>query len=378
MKATSKKFFFVLLSTLFVFSMLFPVSVYADNPNSTLGTETPYMYCAFLDANGKQVDGNALPSGDYTVDVIVADMANASILQFTASYDSSVITAHSVTRTIADDAQSNVSLGGIKDENDILVIALASENDNYTALDADCGTSIATLAVTIDAGEGTIDFEDYFTFSNDPDLTFLEADYADGYNDAYVTDVNAETAYNTYLMIADASPEFLSISAKVVIATSLDGEAGEDGIGGISIYSDVNSEPIATTASDGTFTALVPRGTKKLVITNHSFENGVHSADSEGCTIDREVTLGGKQSVNYQGVIPIIVCDYNGDGLVSPADKQTFSRAYGATTSDSNYNVYCNLNADNLVSSADNQILNRFMGKVNKSYAYPDKTLENE
>lgn len=375
MKAASKKFFFVLLSTLLI-SMLVPVSASADNPNSTLGTETPYMYCAFLDANGKQVDGNALASGDYTVDIIVSDMANASILQFTAEYDSDVITSHSVLRTIADDAGSDVSLGGIKDENNILVVALASEDDNSTALDADCGTSIATMQVTVDAGEEeTVDFEDVFSFSNDPDLTFLEADYADGYDDAYVTDVNAETAYNTYLMIADASPEFLTVSAKVVIATTLDGESGEDGIGGISIYSDVNEAPLATTAADGTFTALVPRGTNKLIITNHSFENGVHSADSEGCTIDREVTLSGKQNVNYEGVIPIIVCDWNGDGSVTTADLQTFNRAKDSITTDDNYNVYCNLNADTSVTTADKQIFNRFKGSVDRNYTYNAKQL---
>lgn len=377
MKATSVKFFFVLLSTLLIFSMLLPISASAENPNSNLGTETPYMYCAFLDANGKQVDGNALASGNYTVDVIVSDMEHASVMQFTADYDSSVITALSVTRTVADDANSSVSLGGIKDENDKLVIALASEDENYSALDADCGTSIATLAVTVDADGETIDFEDYFTFSNDPDLTFLEADFDDGYDDAYVTDVTVATDYNTYLMNADASPEFLTVSGQVVIATSLDGESGEDGIGGISIYNDVNFEPLATTAADGTFTALVPRGTKKLILTNHSFENGEHAADSEGCTIDREVSISGKANVDYEGVIPIIVCDYNGDGSVSGADKAYFLNAFNAERGDANWNDYCNLNGDNSITGADKAYFLTFSGYVvNGEYEYAERLLQ--
>lgn len=374
MKATSKKFFFVLISTLFIFTMLSPVSAYAQG---TLGSETPYMYCAFTDAEGKMVDGNALTAGDYRVDVIVSDMDNASILQFTADYDEEVITSLEVTETIADDAESNVSLGGIKDENDgKLVVALASENDNYTALDAESGTRIASMDVTVETSAQTIDFEDYFTFSNDPDLTFIEADYADGYNDAYVTDTTAQTAYNTYLMIADASPEFLSVSAKVVMATSLDGESGTDGIGGISIYTDVNYDPVAVTAEDGTFTALVPRGTNKLIITNHSFENGEHALDSTGTTIDRTVNISGKSSVNYEGVIPIIVCDWNSDGAVTSGDKQKFNGALQATMGSEAYKRYFDLNGDDAITSGDKQIFNRFAGNVTPSYTYQTRMLQ--
>ncbi len=376
MKATLRKFFFVLLSTLLI-SMLLPMSASAENPNSTLGNETPYMYCTFLDAEGKEVDGNALSAGDYTVDVRVGEMANASILQFTADYDSTVITALSVTGTIADDANSSVSLGGIKDENDKLVIALVSEDENNSALTNEFGTSIATMAVTIDAAEGTtVDFEDVFSFSNDPDLTFLEADYADGYNDAYVTDTTVTTPYNTYLMTADSSPNFLTVSGKVVIATQLDGETGENGIGGISVYPNVNYDPAAVTASDGTFTASVPRGTTSLILSNHTFENGVHSLNSEGCTIDREVTLGGKTSVNYNGVIPVITCDWNSDGAVSPADKQTLLRQTGKMSTDEDFYVYCDINSDGSVSPADKQVYLRFVGSVDSNYEYPAKTLQ--
>lgn len=374
MKATSKKFFFVLISTLFIFTMLSPVSAYAQG---TLGSETPYMYCAFTDAEGKMVDGNALTAGDYRVDVIVSDMDNASILQFTADYDEEVITSLEVTETIADDAESNVSLGGIKDENDgKLVVALASENDNYTALDAESGTRIASMDVTVETSAQTIDFEDYFTFSNDPDLTFIEADYADGYNDAYVTDTTAETAYNTYLMIADASPEFLSVSAKVVMATSLDGESGTDGIGGISIYTDVNFDPVAVTAEDGTFTALVPRGTNKLIITNHSFENGEHALNSTGTTIDRTVNISGKSSVNYEGVIPIIVCDWNSDGAITVADKSNFNAALQSTKGSEGYRQYFDLNGDNAVTVADKSNFNIFNGNVNRNYTYQTRMLQ--
>ena len=174
----------------------------------------------------------------------------------------------------------------------------------------------------------------------------------------------------------DPGEDTITVSGKVVIANSLDGESGEDGIVGIDVYADLNDAPVATTAADGTFTATVPAGTTSLYFTNHAFANGViDSANDEGCTIDRTVTLSGTADVTG-AVIPIIVCDYNGDGAVSAADSQTFSRAMGAKTTSANYNVYCNLNADGSVSAADKQIYNKFLGKVRKNYTYQAKSLD--
>ncbi len=166
-----------------------------------------------------------------------------------------------------------------------------------------------------------------------------------------------------------------TVSGKVVIATTYEGDTGEDGITGINIYNDLSSQPLGTTDENGDFSVVVPAETSSLVFSNHTFENGEHHIDSEGCTIDRTVTLTGTTDIS--GVtVPIIICDYNGDGAVSAADKQTFSRAMASTVSDSNYNVYCNLNADSGVSAADKQILSRFMGNVKVSYQYPELILE--
>ena len=166
-----------------------------------------------------------------------------------------------------------------------------------------------------------------------------------------------------------------TVSGKVVIATTYEGDTGEDGITGINIYNGLSSQPLGTTDENGDFSVVVPAETSSLVFSNHTFENGEHHIDSEGCTIDRTVTLTGTTDIS--GVtVPIIICDYNGDGAVSAADKQTFSRAMASTVSDSNYNVYCNLNADSGVSAADKQILSRFMGNVKVSYQYPELILE--
>ena len=210
--------------------------------------------------------------------------------------------------------------------------------------------------------------------------------YIDALGEVITSINNAEAISDTYtatthLVMAENNleieevPDGITVSGTVTIATSLDGESGEDGIVGIDVYVDVNSEPVATTAADGTFTAVIPSGTTELILSNHLFENGEHSADSEGCTIDRTVTLSGTASVEG-AVIPIIVCDYNADGAVTSADKGLFNRALNARSGDANWNVYCNLNGDAAITSADKGIFNRFNGKVSKAYQYQEKALD--
>lgn len=203
-------------------------------------------------------------------------------------------------------------------------------------------------------------------------------------------DKKVSVAYNAYshLVIAENNLEIydgeeeppvsndITVSGKVVIATQLSGSVGEDGIVGINIYTDVNEDPVGTTAADGTFTVTVPNGTTSLTFSNHQFANGAHTADSTGCTIDRTVTLSGNANVAYEGVIPIIICDWNADGSVSPFDKQTFMRQVGKTSSDPDFNVYCDLNSDGSVSPFDKQVYLRLSGNVGPSYAYPALSLD--
>ena len=177
-------------------------------------------------------------------------------------------------------------------------------------------------------------------------------------------------------MTADASPDFLTVSGKVVIANSLDGESGSVGIGDIAVYSDVNFEPLAISTDNGTFTAAVPRGTKNLIFTNYSFENGEHAVDSQGSTIDRMVAINGKQNVSSTSVIPIIVCDYNKDGAVTPADKVALNSQINKTVEDGDYKAVYNLNGDNAVTPADKVIFNLFSGKIGKDYTYTERMLQ--
>lgn len=133
--------------------------------------------------------------------------------------------------------------------------------------------------------------------------------------------------------VESVGPKTISVSGTINIATNLDGTQSSAGIGGIDILA--NGVVVATSASDGTFTANVPVGTTELTI------------HRDKVTVDRTVTLSGNSDIS--GVkIPVAICDYNGDNLINSTDFMTFVSAYTGE-----YNVYCDFNGDNVVNGTD-------------------------
>lgn len=133
--------------------------------------------------------------------------------------------------------------------------------------------------------------------------------------------------------VESVGPKTISVSGTINIATNLDGTQSSAGIGGIDILA--NGVVVATSASDGTFTANVPVGTTELTI------------HRDKVTVDRTVTLSGNSDIS--GVkIPVAICDYNGDNLINGTDFMTFVSAYTGE-----YNVYCDFNGDNVVNGSD-------------------------
>lgn len=133
--------------------------------------------------------------------------------------------------------------------------------------------------------------------------------------------------------VESVGPKTISVSGTINIATNLDGTQSSAGIGGIDILA--NGVVVATSASDGTFTANVPVGTTELTI------------HRDKVTVDRTVTLSGNSDIS--GVkIPVAICDYYGDNLINGTDFMTFVSAYTGE-----YNVYCDFNGDNVVNGTD-------------------------
>ena len=346
------KFFAALFITLVFSVSLFGVNAYAAE--NTLGFEEPYLYCEFFDENNQQVDGNALTSGDYTVNVMLEGMESLSVFQYTVWYDTSVVTDIS-TEVVITDTYSDLSLGGTKTTdlgNGIsrFVLALASTDDACTALDQGGAVTVSSMTVTVDCGENVIDFIDYFDFVTDPDLTFIEADYGDGIEDAYVLDTTVSTTYETYLMTADVTPPFgaatITVSGRISIAGDSTGSATEYGLRGVKVYAyDNNDNVIAETVSNssgeastwGEYSLEVPVGTTQFMV-------GDYNSDT---IINRPFTIAGDADVTDADVA-VIMCDYNDDGVVNSMDKAEFNGYYKG-----GYYTYADFNDDNSVNSMD-------------------------
>ncbi len=165
----------------------------------------------------------------------------------------------------------------------------------------------------------------------------------------------------------------ITVSGKVTIATSADGNTGTSGIGGVYIYVAGEDEAAGVTAADGTFSVTVPQGTTSLVLSNYAFSNGAHTGT--GSTIDRTVTLAGTADVAYAGNIPIIVCDYNQNGTVNGADYQVWSDLLNARSTDANYNAFYDVNANGAINGADYQVWSTYLG-LTASFTYPALALD--
>ncbi|MCH5320800.1 MAG: hypothetical protein J1E36_03500 [Eubacterium sp.] len=177
------------------------------------------------------------------------------------------------------------------------------------------------------------------------DKAYYDTEDKDNY-DAQVTDVyRVDTALQRAEIALEEAPsdDTITISGTIKIATNTTGTASTVGIVGIGVY--VDGELVATSEKDGTFTAVVPKGTTELTIKGDT-------------TIDRIVTLTGEADVTG-AIIPIVICDYNRDKLINTIDYSVFGTALSGA-----YNVYCDFNGDSNVNTLDYGVFGAFYGKT--------------
>jgi hypothetical protein len=355
MKINSKNLFAALLTVILTLNIVVPFQVYAQS--DTLGTESPSFKATFTDSNNNVADGNSLDTGVYTVSIKLFGMKTVSVFQLTANYTDD-ITINSVS-TVAD-TDSSFSVGAVKNENNSLVVVLASENDDTSAITD--GEAMVTMTITINKSG---DFSEYFVISADPELTFIEADYADGFDPAYVLVGNEETDdYFPYITV-DMSPavatDSYSVTGQITIATNLDGSQGDTGIVGITASVDVNGETVSAVSDENGYYTLsgLPEGVYDMVLSGPT-------------TIDRNVTLTVSADKAVDGIItvsavPICICDYVKNGIVNAYDKTVFNNAFYGE-----YNVYCDLIPNNVINAYDKTVFNTFF---NNDVEYVDVTL---
>lgn len=349
MKNSLKRFCAALLTLIFASICCVPFFAFAQT--GTLGTEAPYVYATFKDGDDIVADGNELEAGRYTVDIHLKGMKSVSIFQITAVTNN--ITINSVS-TIAD-VDNTFSCGAIVNENDSFVAVLATENDDTSVITD--GAVMVTLDVTVSVAG---DFANMFVISTDPDLTFVEADYGDGVEDAYVCTENEGMTYAlmTYDMSPVLAPTTFSVNGSITVAESIDGTLGSVGIGGITVSVD-GTDISAVTANDGSYTLSgLEKGTYTLSISGQT-------------TIDRKITLvvDGDKSVE---AVPVVICDYSRDTYVDNTDLLVFNNSYGSDKESELYNLYCDFNQDGFVDNTDALLFNTF---YNSSIQYEEVIL---
>ncbi|MGN0533448.1 MAG: hypothetical protein ACI4IK_03735 [Eubacterium sp.] len=317
------------------------------------------------DANGNLVNEGATVYSQKTWDAYVTALAKAIDVATTGN-------SASYTHKTADYVElvENKTTGAKE-----LAESYTAQNSTCYSVDTALQTAEIALTpseavtVTVTPVEGTTATVDGVAYSapvayEKGDTVSIGITVADGYTFDYLL-VNGEKVfvtefpYDIYLeedvtvepVVTKLAPTGITVSGTIMIATDATGTTYTKGLSGISIVA--NGEVVATSASDGTFTATVPAGTTELTITGDT-------------SIDRTVTLAGDADVTG-AVIPLVMCDYNKDKVVNATDLTAFLGYYSG-----DYYVYADFNVDSNVNAAD---LTSFLGIYGNDVNYAALTI---
>jgi hypothetical protein len=257
-------------------------------------------------------------------------------------------------------ADTVLQIAEIALENTKVITVNEAENGTIAINDEEFTTPVKVAVSEDDTAKLTAIPNSGYAFTGfEIDGEFIPVDAIVNGDPAYTVDENGLYSYNlkvandvTVTPVFEEASTGLTITGTVTIATDVIGTKYTIGIGGIDIVA--NGEVVATSASDGTFTAVVPAGTTELTVTGPS-------------TIDRTVTLSGTSDLTGV-IIPIVMADYNTDHYINSTDMTYFSASYSGA-----YNVYCDYNGDGLVNSTDMSIFSSFL---NKTIVYTDLSLD--
>lgn len=363
MSNTFKKFCATLLTVILIISVSVPFFAFAENEG--ISTEiSPSITATFTDTNGDECDGGELEVGEYNVNLVLSGMNNFSIFQIDAEYTDD-ITINSVSTIVDND--SSLRLGSDINEDNSFIYIIATDNDEYSVI-ANPQTMI-TMNVTVNTAG---DFADYFIVHKDPQLTFVEASYADGFDKAYVDISNDadDNAVNT--LTIDMSPVLgantYTVKGQILIATVTDCSATSKGVNGITVS--VNGTDVSdvtkydeTLDENGYYTLSgLTEGTYTLTIAGPTtIDRGVR--DSVTLIVSSDKAVDGVINVD---AVPIVICDYNHDSYINNADTGLYFTAYAE------YNPYMDINAEGHCNNADFGLYLAFVGKT---ITYTDLTL---
>lgn len=333
-----------LISAIFVFICLPQITSAATG---TLGDETPYVYFTYENAEtGETADGNQLDAGTYNVSIHLSGMANSSIVQVTGTYDAESASVASTPVAVLSDTVTDMESMGYILENGNIVFGFVSTNDACSALGDD--VVIAEIQVTF---AQACDAETVINVSVSPDLTFALADYGDGLDDEYSLTADADKDVNytgtLYPMTCDVTPAFgYDVSGAIVIMTNSNGDTkGTPAYGEytINVYSNADKTDLVKSV-----TSVMSENANNFVI--DSLTRGTYYATvSGGFAMPRDLIINVGNSDISKNVIPIAICNYDGDNVVTANDAlMVYAEASSGT------NDFCyDLDGDDVVTAND-------------------------
>lgn len=346
-KNYSKAILIALLSVICAVFVFICLPQNASAATGTLGSEEPYVYFTYNSVeDDAQADGNELSAGTYKVSVHMSGMANGSVLQVSASYNTEMASVAATPVSLLSDTVTDMeSMGYLLGEGDI-VFGFVSTNDAFSSLGED--VVIAEFEMTF---AQDCDAETVITVSESPDFTFAQADYGDGYDDEYSLTLNSDKDVNytgtLYVMTCDVTPQFgYDVSASLVVMTDSNGSTSNVPVYGeytIDVYRDSDRTDLVTTVK-----SVKSENTNSFVI--EGLTDGTYYATISGMYAitrsDITIVVNGSDIVGT--MIPLMVCDLNCDGATGSDDAITVYQQMAGDNA-----LYCDLNGDGAVGSDD-------------------------
>lgn len=321
-----------------------PFASYAQT--GTLGQDSPEIYCTY-EQDGQIVDGNKLTAGTYDVSFVLSGMSDLSVFEVTATYDTDQVTVEPAPLSlISDDDSALDSMGYILSDGNI-VFGFVSTKEDCSTVEGE--QIIATVKMTF---ASDCDAEDYITVSENPNLTFAQADYGDGYDDEYaLVESYPDYVGELHPMTCDVTPGFgHSVKGNIVVMTNSNGETNGVAVYGeykIDVYADAAKSDLVTSVFSARSTNENNQIVNEFII--DSLTDGTYYATiSSQYAISRDIIIRVNGDDIVAQPIAIVACDFNTDGDITAMDAGTVY-----VQAASGQAPYCDLNGDGDITAMD-------------------------
>lgn len=317
---------------------------------AALGNEAPELYFQYYNSDGDEVDGNNLSAGTYNVNIMLSGIENISTVEVTATYDSSVTLEQATPSQLLSDNVTNMNSMGYILDNGKMVFGFVSTEDASTSLGGD--VLLASFAATF---TDSCDAADVISVLDNPNLTFVQADYNDGYDNEYA--INTQYAdYNgsLYPMTADVSPaqgtDTYNVNGSIVIMTDPVGNTNGVAVSGeymVDVFSDENRTNLVKTVQSTEF--VDQSGVKSNTFVIENLSDGIYylTISSKYAISRDDITLIVNGADISASKIPIIACNFNGDEYINSDDALIVYSFVGFS------NESYNLNGDEYINGDD-------------------------